>query len=655
MRPERAFRLLAVLITMALLVPQVPAPPAAGGTIRNDSESSFSKGTLNNTTVLPEGVVLKSPKFDPYNWTCVGNCSPASQWHATFDYDSVHGTFLMIGRSSSGGGIRGTWIYDSRSDIWTKINDNNTPPGYSAGGGVFDTLRGEMIVPNYDASQTWTFNKSTCNWSNKNPPTSPTVGSEYALAFDADRGEAVIFGGTQNTFNNETWCYNPSTNTWTKKTPTVSPSARSGACMVYDSANKVFVLVGGTGHGICNDTWTYDPGSNTWTNMSPAGPGPILQESRIHFAMAYHRAMAETVLYGGFYHSNDVSMADTWTYNYTNNIWTNRTPKNSPPPRYGHSMAYDPVNDKMVFVGGEPQNIYLLTYNWRADSWTYDHKANEWTMGTLHAPSAREYALIAYDSDTGEYILFGGSDGTLCGDTWKYNLSLDRWTLLSPTKSCQQIAPQYGWSSGNYGSGTIMAYDRRCKEMVLFNPEGKDLPTTYSYNVTTNTWTDKKPANSPPKNNYLAMTYHERSGLMVLYDSKGYDSPYFYTYNLSSNTWTSKNTPFGLTDKFASLAYLDSTGEILYFGQSGETWIYNLTVDEWTKLWDANSPSPRMNFAMAYDNSRDEVIMYGGKTSDSTPLCDTHAASVKQASPPVDDTVSHVDPMHPSHKSVPIC
>jgi hypothetical protein len=503
---------------------------------------------------------------------------------------------------------------------------------------VYDNINKKMISfvgynidyfgSTYIDNETWTYDLSINSWINKHPFVCPPARGGFAMAFDSDRGEAVLFGGGALTkssiFYNDTWSYNLTTNTWTNLTPADSPPARWGHSMVYDSANKVMVLFGGNTSILNNETWTYDLGSNSWTKKNPATSPP----ARERHSMAYDRKNGETVLYSGVLGPSDYSENDTWTYNLTNNLWSNKTPKNAPPPRFDHAMAYDYLNCTIVLVGGEsPGN-----YNWRADSWTYNLTANNWTLGTLNAPSERVYHDMAYDSDKGEMVLFGGWDGSVydnrnqlycyCGDTWTYNLSLNRWTLKSPLSSCKQIEPLFAYKE--HGGGHIMAYDSRAGEMVLFGLQKGSvlLNITYTYNLTNNLWTEKKPANSPSARRGSAMVYNSRAGEMVLFGGQN-DTKYSnkwlndtWMYNLSTNTWTNKsptNTPG--RSEFISMVYLESTGEVLllsYVNSMWSTWKYNLTNNDWVEMNSLTNPDfDEFSLSMVYDRYRNEVIAYG--------------------------------------------
>ena len=122
---------------------------------------------------------------------------------------------------------------------------------------------------------------------------------------------------------------------------------------------------------------------------------------------------------------------------------------------------------------------------------------------------------MAYDSDTGKAILFGGFSGSVTGgagstsldsvqvynDTWTYDPVAGTWTQLKP--------------SGLMPSGRsfhAMVYDSLSKRVILFGgadastEEGVLLNDTWSYDPSANIWTEMKPEGPlPPARSQHAM------------------------------------------------------------------------------------------------------------------------------------------------------
>jgi len=103
-------------------------------------------------------------------------------------------------------------------------------------------------------------------WTQRFPAPSPTPRDEHSMAYDAARGQVVLFGGfAPNFFNgfwNDTWVWD-GTN-WTQKSPANRPLLRAGQAMAYDAARGQVVLFGGGGNlcggdcfGFLGDTWVW--------------------------------------------------------------------------------------------------------------------------------------------------------------------------------------------------------------------------------------------------------------------------------------------------------------------------------------------------------------------------------------------------------------
>jgi hypothetical protein len=243
---------------------------------------------------------------------------------------------------------------------------------------------------------------ASADWQQKSPATSAPGRDGAFLAYDAARGEVVLFGGNHGTGRlNDTWTWNGTT--WTQRTPATSPSPRERGTMAYDSARGVVVLFGGfADSGTSNETWVWD--GTTWTKKTPATSPP----GRIDAAMAFDASRGEMVLFGG----TGCASCGTWTWNGT--TWTQRTPATSPPDTYGNAMAYDAARQKVVMFGGTSSSIAV------GDTWTWD--GSNWSkQSPATRPSPRTGAVMAYDSVNADVVLYGGRQSGYLQDTWVWN------------------------------------------------------------------------------------------------------------------------------------------------------------------------------------------------------------------------------------------
>jgi len=211
-------------------------------------------------------------------------------------------------------------------------------------------------------NDTWVWDGT--NWTQRFPSKKPSARDEHAMVYDPAGRQVVLFGGFAGTWAwgegwvplADTWVWDGIN--WTEKSPTNKPPARERHAMAYDAARGQVVLFGGLGaRGPLNDTWTWD--GTTWTQKSPANKPP----AREGHAMAYDAARRQVLLFGGDDSRTPRLLNDTWVWDGSN--WVQQFPANSPPARDSHAMAYDAARDQVMLFGGAPG------VGWVADTWVW--------------------------------------------------------------------------------------------------------------------------------------------------------------------------------------------------------------------------------------------------------------------------------------------
>ena len=307
----------------------------------------------------------------------------------------------------------------------------------------------------------------------------------------------------------------PTDNMWINMDPPVAPPARSDVCMVYDSENEVVVLFGGGAYWTqrwnwFGDTWIYSVKTNTWTNMNPAvAPCP-----RTFHGMAYDSDNKVVVLFGGQDNSGTL-LGDTWIYNVKTNTWTNMNPAVAPSPREANAMAYDSKNKKVVLHG------LPSYYSAQAETWTYDVSTNTWTnMEPSTLPQTGYPANLEYDSANNVMVLL------FYLDVWTYSLDTNTWTKREPATQ-----PPLRWTGMD-----VLAYDSENGRMILFGGFQwyQWFDDTWAYNVKENTWTNLNPSVSPPGRGAHGIVYDSKNKVVVMF---GGDSGWYDPGKLLSDTW----------------------------------------------------------------------------------------------------------------------
>lgn len=174
-------------------------------------------------------------------------------------------------------------------------------------------------------------------------------------------------------------------------------------------------------------TAAYDPAARRWRDLAPRhSPPPVLGGS-----LAYNPVHEEIVLVGGGHVAEpgpDGKIAGhtgTWIYNPKANEWRELRGAQQPPPRMNTRLVTDTRNQVLVLFGGDGQSSYL------ADTWLFDLKTRTWRESKTGGPEARAGHFTIYDPETGWVIVGGGYNRRDLTDMWAYDAREDRWRRLA--------------------------------------------------------------------------------------------------------------------------------------------------------------------------------------------------------------------------------
>ena len=318
--------------------------------------------------------------------------------------------------------------------------------------------------------------------------TPPPARYAYAMAYDPDLGETILFGGRNAAADpmGDTWEF--SYGTWRNLTPllSLSPSPRAGAEMVYDPALGSLLLYGGhyDGYGLeYNDTWTF--GANGWVQLHPsANPGDrgtteMVYDSTDGYVLLWELNVSSipqnywkfqggtwtnitstvtgglpnlaiigsddpqsggVLFYGGF---NQCTGGLGLTYTYSGGVFSNLSSSegSSPAAADGSAvMTYDPASGGVLLFSGYSASCELTNQTWlfRSGSWI------DLTSLVGPPPPGRWDARLAYNPQSGEAVTFSGNEALIGGvnslgqDTWEYGIPLRTNASVTPVAG---IAP----------------------------------------------------------------------------------------------------------------------------------------------------------------------------------------------------------------------
>ena len=460
--------------------------------------------------------------------------------------------------------------------------------------------------------ETWVWDGT--QMTRKYPASSPSARRNASMAYDANRGVIVLFGGAAGfaanslSNSNETWEWD-GTN-WTKKTLALSPSARNGAAMSYDSIRGQIVLFGGNDGSYKADNWTYDGVS--WTNAMPVGSPPIYRSGAV---MAFDSARGKAVLYGGG--NGLVTLADAWEWDAPTLTWTQIATPVATQPSSSYGLVYDIGRQRTVLA------FSGATYEWDGAVWTHPAVA---------LPSSSATAGLVFDKVQSKVVALRSLDQFQGAFADVYSYDGSAWTQAA---SVPIDAPrrQMAIALPVTGGVSVVGGGRDDNNYISTPYRAYALPQAWLW--TGSNWS---PQPVPPFARIgAAATLDSTRGRGVLFGGEsGYASGSFSgeTWELSGATWTKVATTGpsaraqhamafdaarGVTVMFGGANAQVYSTQFSRYGNSGflqDTWEWNGSV--WTQKASANIPAPRSGHSMTYDPVHGVTVLFGGNNNGGT-------------------------------------
>lgn len=291
----------------------------------------------------------------------------------------------------------------------------------------------------------------------------------------------------------------------------------------------------------------------------------------------------------------------TWLWD--GRAWSSQA--NSPllQPRSDTAMAFDSQRGRMVMFGGNGTAVLGDTWEWDGSSWT--------PRAVGIAPGARFAHGCAYDAARGCTVLFGGRANlsNALGETWEWDGTTWR-----------QRFPQHAPSArGNMA----MAYDPLRQRTVLHGGAALlsgTLADTWEWDG--NDWRQVTTPNDPPAAAGVAFVPSAASQRLVLFltgitaVAQGSGE---VVLEYDGSTWTTPQPTLPAARQNGALATDPVSGVVVLFGGAGggtgsvplgDTWTWNGEI--WHQAAPAASPTPRFTSAMAGDVARGNLLLFGG-------------------------------------------
>ena len=511
--------------------------------------------------------------------------------------------------------------------VWRHVSYASPRAGHAM---AYDAVRGRAVVYGGAGGAQ---DDGTCLWDSRVwsclfPVPSPVVRYQSTLVWDPVGAQTLAFAGSG---RRSLFAWDGAA--WSDLTGTSGPSGRSGHVAAFDKRRAKMVIFGGVdATGRLADTWEWDGAA--WLMRAP----PTSPTARTSSAMVYDEERAEVLLYGG--ETSVGPSSETWAFNGT--TWSKKAPALAPPARVNHSLAYDAIRKRVVLAGGDGDfDAPPVTNTWEWDGTTWANRTP--TSG----PTGRNNSAMTFDAGRARIVLYGGSDyaGRASSDTWEWNGSA--WSAAAPPQSpgdMQEFAfatdpvgrrgvihggqtdlQTWTWSSAGWAPrsvagppnlvGHAMTYDAARSVFVLFGGYTSTFVVNDTWTWDGAAWLRRTPAVSPPPRQGHAMAYDERRSRVVLFG--GLDQTRLAdTWEWDGAAWMKKTSARApAARQAASMTYDVARARVVLFGGAASGPL-NDTWEwdgiDWTLMSVPLAPPPRSDAAIFYDRARSRTVIYGG-------------------------------------------
>ncbi|MDX2198679.1 MAG: hypothetical protein SF069_06870 [Phycisphaerae bacterium] len=291
--------------------------------------------------------------------------------------------------------------------------------------------------------------------------------------------------------------------------------------------------------------------------------------------------------------------------------WRQESPATVPPERYFSAAAYDSGRRRVVMFGGTDAGA-----NAQGDTWEWD--GSDWRLMSIGGPQPRERHAMAYDSVRRVTVLYGGMEprnGALFEDTWEWDGVA--WIQRS---AGMPNAP------GGPRAGHEMIYEPAGQRVILYGGEFTADTNTWFWDG--NTWFNPSFATNPGLRWGHAMSYDSLRNRTYLFGG-AVAGGVSETWELdSANGWQQVGFPFGTPANigYPEMVYDAARDRHVLFGGlvfggpfMDQTWEWDATRESWTMIMAQPAPSPRSEYAMAYDAANNRTVLFGGAAPGAPP------------------------------------
>ena len=447
----------------------------------------------------------------------------------------------------------------------------------------------------------------------------------HRVAFDPLRNQLLCYGGFPGALTSDLHALDRSDWTWRPVPSSRVPTPVALFSMATDTLRNRIVLFGGTVSTTnlegTAETWEWD--GTDWSLRTPAQSPP----PRMDAAVAFDSARGVAVLFGGRGTSFTELRDDIWEYD--GQTWVAGQPTQRPPAGPAH-MAYDPVRQVAVLQPQVTVSQQIGTWEWDGSDWTgpLDPEVSDVDNRLVWYPAwqavvrvsrfgavarwdgarwiqvipadplrTNPTTAVAHDPNPGAGLLRQGVDGDV------KRLTASGWV---------RAGTPYRPISGN----APLRYDAARQRLLALGGSGQ----LFARDSLTGEWDElaafRSLGVSPTA---AAWCFDAARGEVVLHGvvPPSFQTPRTFLWSAAQSTWREATpTRPGPPRRNAAIAYDERRQRVVLFGGEGErdpAPVWEWDGADWTPITANPAPPTRLMGEMVYDPDREVVILFGGQ------------------------------------------
>jgi hypothetical protein len=550
--------------------------------------------------------------------------SPSGRSAHAMAYDSKRARVLLYGGRAESTELRGKFsllndMWEWKNNDWQKL-EITTPPARNYADMAYDRARdrlvlfggyrysadGKILEPLYD---TWEFDGSA--WSEVQTAANGPKVDKPAVVYDVARNQTILMG-IDTEFKTQMYRWDSEGKSWQKITPDPLPPCANESTLAYQAHNQTLVLTGGlcADSAVTDEVWEWN--GETWTKIDAKLNG-FSQSRTTGSAGAYDTLYERFIRFGGV--SNFGTLNESTTYLLRDVFWRSTSSVSRPNPRSLATFRRDPARGTIWLFGGLNEYSQGSTISYNADLWRYVSGQGWLRDSRFASPGECPTPAAAFDTDRQVLVVVCGGQAV-----WEWNGA--EWKEFSP-----KPVP-------DFRRFAAIVYDQNIKKTVMFggydNINYRD--ETWTWDGTT--WTKLKPSKKPGNRAQMSMWYDTRAKKTILYSGAGrpnideHVTRYEDMWSFDGTTWTELTKTAAPGIRFGAQVAVDPRdGKVLLFGglratvdeddnvdqfYGDDTWQWDGTAGNWTRLTPARSPRARQNGALEFDEAAGRFVLHGG-------------------------------------------